>query len=280
LDASGTVLRTYASTDPVTPTPEELRTNLIPPYWPLRHGPLPNTAGMHRWVWDLRSTAPASPQYAYPISAVPGRTPLVPEGPLVLPGTYNVKLTVDGQSETQPLTVKMDPRIHTSPADLEALHTAELAMYATLDSVAKADLAAHSVEEQVDAAGNASIETQLATYKAALKKLLEGNEHDGGEATSGQAGQQAEKPAPGLDGVTAEAGQLYGELDQADEPATETLLHAASQVEDEGKDVVPAWEQFAAQQIPAIDEVLRKAGRPEINPEKKATDMPEAGDED
>ncbi|HEY6445668.1 MAG TPA: glycoside hydrolase [Acidobacteriaceae bacterium] len=278
LDANGTVLHKYTSSDPVTPTPEDLRTNLIPPYWPLRHGPLPNTAGMHRWVWDLRSTAPASPQYAYPISAVPGRTPLVPQGPLVLPGTYTVKLTADGQSETQPLTVKMDPRIPTSSADLEALHTAELAMYATLDSVAKADLAAHSVEEQLDAAGNASIEAQLATCKAALRRVLEGEE--GGEAVAGQAGQQAEKPAPSLDGVTAEAGQLYGELDQADEPATETLLHAASQVEDEGKEVVPAWEQFAAQQIPAIDEVLRKAGRPEINLEKKATDMPEAGDED
>ncbi|MGC2636593.1 MAG: glycoside hydrolase [Acidobacteriaceae bacterium] len=280
LDANGTVLRKYTSSDPVTPTPEELRTNLIPPYWPLRTGPLPVTAGMHRWVWDLRMTAPASPQYSYPISAVPGRTPLVPQGPLVLPRSYTARLTVDGQSETQPLMVKMDPRIHTSVADLEALHTAELAMYATLDSVAKADLAAHSVEEQLDAAGNASIQAELAPYQAALKKVLEGTEQEGGGAAAAKARQTAGEAAPGLDGVTAEAGQVYGELDQADEPATETLLHAASQVEDEGKEVVPAWEQFAAQQIPAINEVLRKAGRPQINPEKKATDMPEAGDED
>ena len=276
LDANGTVLRTYSSTDPVTPTPEELRTNLIPPYWPKIDRPLPAAAGMHRWVWDLRATAPASPHYDYPISAVPGRTPLTPQGPLVLPGTYKVRLTVDGRSETQPLTVKMDPRIHTSPADLETLHTAEVAMCATLDSVSKADLAAHSVLEQMTAPGNAAVASQLASYTDALKKLLQG-------ARGEQAGTAAPETAqhqPGLDEVTGAAGQLYGEFDQSDEPATQALLTAAAQVEKEGEEVVLAWQDFATKQLPAINDVLQKAGRPAINPEKEATDMPETGDED
>jgi len=45
LDRDGKVLRTYSSKDPVTPTPEQMKTNLIPPYWPLVHGPLPVNAG-------------------------------------------------------------------------------------------------------------------------------------------------------------------------------------------------------------------------------------------
>ena len=36
-----------------------------------------------------------------------------------LPGTYTVKMTVAGQSYSQPLTVKMDPRIKTSAAELQ-----------------------------------------------------------------------------------------------------------------------------------------------------------------
>ena len=36
---------------------------------------------------------------------------MVPEGPLALPGIYQVKLTVDGRSYTAPLEVKMDPRV-------------------------------------------------------------------------------------------------------------------------------------------------------------------------
>lgn len=277
LDSSGKVLRTYSSTDPVTPTPEQLRTNLIPPYWPKIHRPLPASAGMHRWVWDLRMTAPTSPRYEYPISAVAGRTPLVPQGPLVLPGTYTVRLTAGGQTETQPLTVKMDPRIHTSPSDLEGLHTAEMAMYSTLNDIAGADLAAHSLQEQIEAKDKASIASQLAPYDAALKKLLGGGRSRGGESAPEQAGA---KTAPALDEVTAEAGQLYAELDQADEPATQTLLSNASHVEDEAKAALPGWEDFRTNQLPKINDVLRHAGRPEINLSKPAENLPEAGDED
>jgi hypothetical protein len=42
------------------------------------------------------------------------------QGPVVLPGKYQVKLTVDGQSQTAPLTVRMDPRVTTPAADLKA----------------------------------------------------------------------------------------------------------------------------------------------------------------
>jgi len=278
LDAKGTVLRTYASTDPVAPTPDQLRTNLIPPYWPKRLGPLPTSAGIHRWVWDLRMSRPTSPHYEYPISAVPGRTPLVPQGPLVLPGTYTVRLTVDGQTASQPLTVRMDPRIHTSPADLETLHAAAVALYDSLNQVAGADLAAHSVEEQIEAKENASIASQLQPYDAELKKLLQGS----GRTGAGQAApaENAAQPEPTLDDVTAEAGQLYSELDQSDEPATQTLLSNASHVEEEAKKVVPQWEAFRTNQLPKINAVLRQAGRPAIDLQKPAANVPGGGDEE
>jgi hypothetical protein len=45
-------------------------------------------------------------------------TPVLPQGPLVLAGVYQVRLTIDGQAYTQPLTVSMDPRVKVSAADL------------------------------------------------------------------------------------------------------------------------------------------------------------------
>jgi hypothetical protein len=51
--------------------------------------------------------------YEYPIAAVPHRTPLSPQRPLVLPGVYTVRLTLEGHSELQHLTANMDPRVHT-----------------------------------------------------------------------------------------------------------------------------------------------------------------------
>jgi hypothetical protein len=74
---------------------------------------LPAGAGMNRFVWDLRAAAPAN---------VPGAVwdgGENPRGPLVVPGKYEVKLTVGGKSVTEPLEVGMDPRVKTPLADLE-----------------------------------------------------------------------------------------------------------------------------------------------------------------
>ena len=268
LDNSGNVLRKYSSDDPVVPTPEELRTGLIPAYWPKMHGPMPATSGMHRWVWDLRATAPTATSYSYPIAAVPHRTPLVPQGPLVVPGTYTVRLTVDGKSETAPLLVRMDPRVHMSQSELEALHTAQTTMASSLDELAKADLQAHSVMEQVSAVQDPALAKQLATSSAALKTILDGT------------GPNATKRLPGIDEVTAEATLLYGELEQADANPTAALLAAASHVQKEGTEVLPGWEQFKQTQLPQMNQQIRNAHHPEINPDRKPTDMPQAGDED
>lgn len=268
LDADGKVLRRYSSHDPVAPTPEQLRTNLIPPYWPLRHHPLPVSAGMHRWIWDMRANAPTSPRYDYPISAVPGRTPLLPQGPLVVPGTYTVRLTVDGKSETQPITVKMDPRIHISADDLAALHTEQVKMAASLDAVSRADLSAHAVAEQLASPGNASLTSQLVPYSTAIKTLLDGT------------GPNAPKRLPGIDEVTGEAGQLYGQLERADAVPTQALVDAAAHVQDEVKEVILGWQDFRLKQLPALNDILRKANRPVINLEKEPVNLPESGDED
>ncbi len=271
LDSGGRVIRRFSSTDPVEPTPEKLRTALIPPYWPKMTGPLPTSAGMHRWVWNLRETAPAATHYDYPISAVPHRTPLEPQGPPVLPGVYRVRFTADGHSETQPLTVKMDPRVPASPADLAALHNAEEAMALALTNIAKADLAAHSVQEQLNDPENASFAAQLAPYSTELDKLIEG---------SGEKGEQPANSLPGLDKVNGDATGLYGELDQSDQSPTAAQLEASKQIEHEVDEVIPVWQSFEKKLLPAVDHILEKYRRPAINPDKQPANMPVTGDQD
>jgi hypothetical protein len=76
---------------------------------------------MHRFVWNLRYERPDAAEYAYSIAAVRGHaTPIEPEGPFVLPGTYTVALTVNGKRYTAPLTVAEDPRVKATAADLQA----------------------------------------------------------------------------------------------------------------------------------------------------------------
>jgi photosystem II stability/assembly factor-like uncharacterized protein len=272
LDSTGKLLRKYTSDDPITPTPAQLRTELIPAYWPLHRGPLPRTAGMHRWIWDLRSVAPTVTHYDYPIAAVPHRTPLAPQGPLVVPGTYTLRLTVDGKTETAPLTVKMDPRVHMSQAELESLHAAQTTMAASLDAVAKADLEAHSVMEQMEASQDKPLAAQLATFHAAVEVILDGNK-DGTKP-------DAAKRLPGIDEITAELTQLYGKLEQADANPTAALLAATAHVQQEGKEFLPGWEDFKQNQIPQMNRLLQREHHPSIHPNQRPANMPEEGDED
>jgi photosystem II stability/assembly factor-like uncharacterized protein len=115
LDAAGREVRRFSSGDAV---PAPIPNLDKPAYWerPFRR---PGTAaGMHRFVWDLREPPPRAFEQALPISANPHDTPRVPEGPLVVPGRYTVRLTVDGRTRTQDLTVVMDPRVTISAAAL------------------------------------------------------------------------------------------------------------------------------------------------------------------
>jgi hypothetical protein len=112
-DENGGVVRRYASDDP----PEEpLEGQNVPPYWIRPFQPLSAEPGMHRFIWDLHYPPPEGVRFSYPISAIYGNTAPVPTGPWVLPGQYTVRLTVDGRELTQPLIVRMDPRVDT-PAE-------------------------------------------------------------------------------------------------------------------------------------------------------------------
>jgi photosystem II stability/assembly factor-like uncharacterized protein len=114
-DANGNLVRQFSS----APLPESVRRPekwpIIADYWMADPQPLPSHIGMNRFVWDLRYSPPLSMGHSYPMSAVPHETPAGPEGPLVVPGKYVVKLRVAGQAYTQPLTVRPDPR-ENSPA--------------------------------------------------------------------------------------------------------------------------------------------------------------------
>jgi photosystem II stability/assembly factor-like uncharacterized protein len=104
LDPAGTVIRTYTSDD--KPAPVNPETLNIPAYWVRQPEILSTASGMHRWIWDLRPTPPPRPAGGGGGGGFFGRN-----APLVLPGVYTVRLTVGAKTLTQPLVVKMDPRI-------------------------------------------------------------------------------------------------------------------------------------------------------------------------
>ncbi len=117
-DARGQLVRRFTSRD-AAPAPD--RTTPFPAFWLERPQQLSTERGMHRFVWNLRYPSPSARHPDYTIAALPGSTPALPQGALVLPGAYTVALTVDGTRSTQPLTVTMDPRVTTTTASLARL---------------------------------------------------------------------------------------------------------------------------------------------------------------
>ena len=102
-DSGGKVIRT------VRPKPcdyDDLSDSEKPP------GPfLPVDKGMNRYIWDMRHDQSSKVATAPKSEAV--------EGPLVVPGTYTVTLTVDGQTDSQEVTVEQDPRVSTSGEEFQ-----------------------------------------------------------------------------------------------------------------------------------------------------------------
>jgi photosystem II stability/assembly factor-like uncharacterized protein len=70
--------------------------------------------GTHRAVWDLAWDGAEMIPNARLDSGYPA------SGPAAVPGSYNVRLTVDGKTTTTPFVLRPDPRVSSSQADLEA----------------------------------------------------------------------------------------------------------------------------------------------------------------
>ena len=274
LDEHGKSVRKFSSTDKPELTSEELSKELIPLHWIRMPKTLSTAAGMHRWVWDLHYPAPRSPRSRadYPISAVPGDTPRGPQGPMVVPGSYVVRLTVGGHTLTEPLTVKMDPRVKTTREGL-SLEFEKQQRLAWLMTQNAADLTqASALREQVqkltgkatnatgDNATNApasKISGPLANAVAAFDKRLSALLGAGGFGAPASA-------SPTLNRASGAIAGLYSELDRSDAAPTAAQLAAIETAEKDFSAVRKLWQDFQLTDLRALNRQLKSAGLGEL----------------
>ena len=272
LDGAGKVVRKYASTDAPEATMEELSKQLIPLYWLRMPTTLPATPGMHRWVWDLHYTTPTAGNYEYPISAVPYQTPRTPQGPLALPGTYTVRLSAAGKVLSAPLTIKIDPRVYATAADLESLFAQQSKLAGMVSKSAAASMQVHSAQEQL-AAVSKKVESPLKDAVEKLDKELD-------DLLNGQKKPGEVEQSPGLDDVAGGSAGLYEQVGMADAAPTAVQVKAAEHASEELAEVLAHWQHSKESSIPALNHQLEAAHLPPLNLEQKPQTMPEGGDED
>ena len=129
--------------------------------------------GLNRFTWDLRYPGPITFPGIVLRYANPGQGPIAP------PGEYAVRLSVNGISETKPLTVRRDPRLtDVSDADLQAQF--QLAMRIR-DETARAHgaiLEIRSIREQVVQREKLANDAEITRLAATIRSKLDEVEQD------------------------------------------------------------------------------------------------------
>jgi hypothetical protein len=184
---------------------------------------------MHRFVWDLRYSVPPLPSPQYSMSTVFGRNvPVEPEGPQALPGTYQVRLTADGKSYTQPFSLVMDPRVPASAQDLEKQFALETRLTQGLQ---QATQAGHEIHE-ARAMGRINEATE--------RRLAGGGGRRGGDEESGAGGETHVSLAQ----LTGTLAQLLGVADSADAAPTTQVSRAADEALAQLQAVLAEWQKL------------------------------------
>ncbi len=217
-------------------------------------------------MWDLHYPAPAALDHEFPISAIYRNTPELPLGVYAMPGSYAVKLTVDGKAYSQPLTLKMDPRIKSSDGELRAQFEMESGSVQGMNESFKMLSEVRSVREQLDERAKklADQKGALADSIATLKKQL--GDLEGGAQSSFYGVPSSGKPPENFSTLNQHFGNLLAVADSADAAPTTQAQSVYREVTGALQTLQRKWNAVRERDLPRLNEELRKNGQAAIDP--------------
>jgi photosystem II stability/assembly factor-like uncharacterized protein len=255
LDATGAVVRSLSSADPVLkpdpaldpegydricqkdPAAPDCR---VPLYWPAPQMVLSTRKGMHRFSWDLHYEPIGEEPRAGggATGAVPGHTYPRVETPWAPPGEYTVRLTVAGRQYTQPLTLRLDPRVKTPAAELERAATLSREMYDGAVSAHAAYEEARAMLARLEASGSdlkAEVEALAPAPRPRERRRFYGPEPAG---------------PPTLNGVSDSLIRAAMSLQEAEVGPTEKQLAACEAARAQLQEVMQRWNALRKRAAP------------------------------
>jgi len=253
-DEDGKVVRSFSSAA-APKEPEE--TPFVAEYWIGHPQALSKAAGMHRFVWNLRYADPRAmhPQspYNYPIAAIVGSTPLPPQGPLVLPGKYEVRLKAGGQVLRQPLEVKMDPRVAAARNELQSSLELQLTISALLEKNFDGHQQTKELRARLAELMKRPKEDPIAVAATALDAKV--------AALEGEATPILETPkTASLMAVNDTLTALIALIDGADFAPSEESFAAYRRICKGSSEAFAAWQELKNKDVAALSTLLGKSG--------------------
>ncbi len=248
-DSEGKLVRQFASDDVLHKTnPNDVPIQME---WVRDAKPLLADAGMHRFVWDLRYALPKGVRRSF----------WGPAGPLAVPGNYTVKLTANGKSSTQPLTIKLDPCVKTQPDALTRQFSLASKLAARLGEVSIALQQIGDLRKQIDARKkDANGKSELLTALQELEKKVEAAVELDSDADFGLFGQalpsKDHETHPQVQGALT---RLLIIVDSSELGPTIDAATASVRWEEAAQETLARWATFQKEDLAGVNTLLEKA---------------------
>ncbi|HUX33589.1 MAG TPA: hypothetical protein VMV51_06920, partial [Gemmatimonadaceae bacterium] len=276
LDHAGKLVRSYSSSDPVLDPdpaldPEAYNAKVcqqnpraadcgVPLYWAAPQMALSTAAGMHRFTWDLHfnpvEDARGPDGEGGATGAVPHRTYPSVDAPWAPAGAYTVRLTVGGKTYTQPLVLKLDPRVKTPAAALAQVASLSREMYDGAQTAHAAYRQARSLVAALDQLSGADVEAFKKDVDALAPVAPAGGRGRGFGFGRGGRGN-----TPGnLQTLSATLMGAAMGMQGADMAPTATQVAACTQARAESRDVMARWTRLKTSGLAALNAKRKAAG--------------------
>lgn len=247
-NAKGESVRKFSSAQ--NPKPPDEKNLRVETHWVKSPTPLLTTAGAHRFVWNLQYEDPSGGAASYPRLS----------GVWVTPGEYTAVLTVDGKSYKQPLTVRMDPRVKISAADL-ARQFADSQRAAALVKQAGSEIAkGATIEKQLDDLQAKKTSVPVDRYRQQLTTLLGKADLGYGAPTT-----PVDTDATSLRHLSAKLRAVLYALQSADAAPTADQEAALAHFEQMLTSTEKQWGAWISVDLPQLNQELKQAGLSEIS---------------
>ena len=268
-DAAGKLVRRYSSSDGVVPLDEKKLS--VPTYWVRPEQQLSASSGVHRFVWDLHYAPPDSFPPSYAMTAIFHNTARGPHGPWVQPGTYTVTLLADGKRLSQPIEIRMDPRIKSPKEGLKQQFDLSMQCYNGLNTVFATVAQLRSLRAQV-----ATLMTQTGSDSSlkdslvAFDKRLAAWKGDGVPDMEDlmyitiEGGDSVKET---FNGLQTKLMYLMLTLQGADAKPTTIQVASVKKEEQVFRGMMKLWNKFLAVQVRAINKALARNHMNELKAE-------------
>ena len=248
LDAQGKVIRTFSSEEKKTEeAPEEGEKD------PDEGEHIPAKTGANLFVWDLRYEPPVKiPAAIYDEGD--------PVGPLVMPGKFQARLTVAGKTSTVDIEVKMDPRVKTSPEDLQKQFDLMLKLRDRQEEMNRVILAIRDLRVQLNALekrwGSKENAKSVVEQSKGLRKKTSDIEEELIQVNSKASEDELNYPTK----MNSWLGYLQAAVDSADAQPTEGELGVFNYLNEKLDAQMAKWHEVQNTDIAALNAAMGKAG--------------------